>query len=241
MAPLAPHGLLWRQLSVTGVTQDEESNAFSERAETVAQCAVATTKIVVEQATRAWRPPSATICAPVFPPSSVPVHVAVHALKHRTTMQLDAPKLTSVQPTYENCEIRVTLQIMDDERLVEMMDDKLGPEEVRFFFQPMFNLAGDYESKTVETFLWCLHFTPAELLDVRKRARHFAAEGGVPEDMHLVLTVVSDNSGYNDLSLPPSAPSALESNPPKPNTMALSLDAFVADAPTKCIAPRVIV
>jgi hypothetical protein len=207
--------------------------------EEAAQNIVATIKMVVEQANRAWRPPSATISAPDFPPSSVPVYVAVHALKHRTTMQLDVPKLTSVQPTYENGEVNIGLDLMNDERLVAMMDDQLGPEEgVRFWFQAVFNLAGNYASKKVDTMLWCLHFTPGQIKDVRDRARRFAAKGNAPKEMHLVLTVVSDDSEYEDLSLHSSAPSALETNPPKPNTMALPLDAFVADAPTQFIAPR---
>ena len=206
------------------------------RIESATRNIIGTIQVIIDQSTRAWRPPSTTVPAPIFPASSVPVYVAVHALKHRQTMGLDVPKITSARPTIEDNEVRVSLEMMDDERLVDMIDKQLEPEEQRFFFQPVFPFLGDPAARTVDATLYCLNFKPEEILDVRTRARAAIAEQG-----HLVLVVVSDDSAYEDLSIHLAAPTALNADPPKPNMMALPLDAFVADAPTKFIAPRVVV
>jgi len=224
-------------------------NDFAARAAAAAQRAIATVRTALEQATKAateaWRPPT-LMSMPVFPTSSVPVYVAVHAKNHRSAMNYpEVPKIASVsRPTFVDDDVRFAIKTMDDAWFVNIveghqMEDQVSPE-ARFYFQPKYNWeAHSLQADKVDTWIYWLYFTPKQIDHVRRHARRLVTNGNSQQAAHIVLVVVKDDEMYKDLSVHASKPLAMhDTDPPSgASMMSLSFDDFVAGAPTKYIHP----
>ena len=194
-------------------------------------------------ATRAWRPPPPIAAG--FPPDSVPIYVTVQAKAHRTMLELTMPKVYLNHASSDQPGIRVEVDATKDKNVVDgavSFLNKENPSEIRVFFQPDFYLTPDqYEDKDVVASLCFLHFTSKQVKALNARVRRLKAKHeSLAEKAHLVLVVRPDTSEEPDLSVSTIKPTPLRLDPPRPNFMELSIDAFEDGAPTNVIAPRIV-
>lgn len=202
----------------------------------------------VQAANATWVPPTTTMPMPTFLSSSKPIYVAIHARKHEWHLSLFAKKIVNIQPVYDNGEINVHFDVLDDTRFVEMIDSQLNTDDTRFYFQPEFRL-GNVEDESVYTSVYFLSFSSEQIEDVQRSVRKLSEKEDLPQ-AHIVLVIVSDEEEhegeyageyegeYDNLSLHLFSPLAMETVPPRPNMMAMPLESFVVGAETKYLHPR---
>ena len=170
---------------------------------------------------------------------SEPLYVVVKAMKHRATLLTDCPikciDICEVATTEEGIRVEVRFKPMDDLSLVNLINKKLPDDGYHFFFQPLFskNIA-DADEKSIGVKLVFLQFTANEIHTIQHKISEKTENSS---DVHIVLTVVADDSTHGDLDLLEEMP-VTHDNKDIPNVMAISREKFNTEFCADFVAPR---